>query len=260
VLLFFHGAPGSRLGAGALDGVARARGVRVIAPDRPGYGGSDAQPGRRLLDWPSDVRALADALEVARFAVAGISGGGPYVSACAWALPERVTSAGILSSIGPADRPGATRGMVGPNRVALWMFRRAPRLARSLLGPLARQLRDPERALGRMARSLPAPDRRVLADPRKRASFVADLREALARGNEGLLSDFEVFARPWGFPLAEIRVPVRLWHGELDRNCPVAMARRVAAEIPGCQATIAPGQGHLFTHERLEEVFESLGL
>ena len=58
---------------------ALARGIRIIAPDRPGLGLSTRLPGRQIADWPNDVRELADALGIARFAVIGISGGGPYV-------------------------------------------------------------------------------------------------------------------------------------------------------------------------------------
>ncbi len=259
-LFFFHGTPGSRLAARALDDAARARGVRVISPERPGFGWSDPKRGRTLLDWSDDVRALADALGVQRFSVAGISGGGPYAAACAYALPDRVTSAGILSGIGPTDYAGATRGMLLPNRAFLWTSRNAPPLGRALAALLSRQLRDPERALARMLRSLPDADRRVLEDPRLRELLSADLQEALVRGADGTAEDFRIFARPWGFRLDEIRVPVHLWHGELDRNCPVAMGRRVAAAIPRCRATIVPGEGHLFTLHRGDEVLKALGL
>ncbi len=258
-LLFFHGTPGSRLGALALDDAARARSVRVIAPERPGFGASDPKPGRALLDWSDDVRALADAIELRRFSVAGLSGGGPYAAACAFALPDRVESAGILSGIGPTDHAGATRGMMVPNRAFLWTSRRIPPLGRALVGLLVRALRDPERAIARMARSLPEADRRVLRDERLRSLMLADFRESLARGAGGAAADFRIFSRPWGFRLADIRVPVHLWHGEDDRNCPVGMGRHVAAAIPGCAATIVPGAGHLFTLQRAEEVLKGLG-
>src|SRR5262249_2501635 len=133
-LFFFHGTPGSRLAGIALDEVARARGVRVIAPDRPGCGRSDPKLGRTRRDWPAGGRAVADSLQVDRFPVTGISGGGPYAAVCAWALPERVTGAAILSGIGPTDHPGATREMLWTNRVSLSLSRRAPALARALLG------------------------------------------------------------------------------------------------------------------------------
>ena len=57
-MLEFRGLPSSRMGdAVALD-VITAVGVRRITVDRPGVGYSDPKPGRTLLDWPNDVRAL----------------------------------------------------------------------------------------------------------------------------------------------------------------------------------------------------------
>lgn len=253
-LFFFHGTPGSRITARALHGAARAHGVRVIAPERPGCGESDPQRGRSLLDWASDVRELADSLALERFAVAGISGGGPYAAVCAHALGSRVTRAAILSGIGLTDSADATRGMLAPNRLLLWSARRLPVLARGFWALVARQLRDPERAIATMAQSLPTPDRAILEDAAVRAIFIADFRAALAHGSDGAFEDFRAFAHPWGFALGEIRVPVRVWHGERDRNCPVAMARHVAAAIPGCALTIDADEGHLFALKRIDEI------
>ena len=80
-VVFFHGCPGSRGEGTLLDSRARASGLRLIVPDRPGMGGSDFQRARSLLDWPSDVTELVDSLGLERFAVLGVSGGGPYVIA-----------------------------------------------------------------------------------------------------------------------------------------------------------------------------------
>jgi pimeloyl-ACP methyl ester carboxylesterase len=54
-IFFFHGWPGSRLDFAANAHAAATAGVRVIAVDRPGIGGSDPQPSRKVLDWPKDV-------------------------------------------------------------------------------------------------------------------------------------------------------------------------------------------------------------
>ena len=86
-VMLFHGNPSSRLSWGLIPGSPFRPHVRLIAPDRPGFGRSDFQPGRRLLDWPDDVCELADALELNRFAVLGVSGGGPATLACAWKIP-----------------------------------------------------------------------------------------------------------------------------------------------------------------------------
>ena len=114
-VLYFHGFPGSRIEpALGADDLARTE-ARLIAIDRPGFGGSTFQPGRRLLDWPNDVASFADSLALDRFACMGVSGGGPYVLACALRLGERLTRAAIVCGVGPLDtadgclRPG-TRG------------------------------------------------------------------------------------------------------------------------------------------------------
>jgi pimeloyl-ACP methyl ester carboxylesterase len=100
-LIYCHSFPGSRAEGRLGDQPAKHAGVRVIAPDRPGMGLSDFQPGRALVDWPDDVGHLADALGLERFAVLGISGGSPYAAVCAWRLPQRLTDVGIVSGIGP---------------------------------------------------------------------------------------------------------------------------------------------------------------
>ncbi|MDH3303442.1 MAG: alpha/beta hydrolase [Acidimicrobiia bacterium] len=123
-IFHYHGSSSSRpehlLQAEVLDG------VRLVTIDRPGHGLSDFQPERTLLDWPEDVAALADKLEIDRFAVSGWSAGGPNALACAYRIPERLTGVGLISSVGPYDRPAATAGMDRFNKVALAMSRRVP--------------------------------------------------------------------------------------------------------------------------------------
>ncbi|MEM8931047.1 MAG: alpha/beta hydrolase, partial [Acidobacteriota bacterium] len=118
-LIFFHGTPGSRKMFDADELMARIPGLRLILPERPGYGLSDPQPDRTLLDWPQDVAALADQLGLDRFAVGGISGGGPHALACAHRQSDRLTHTIVLASPAPACFPGATRGMAFGNRLAM---------------------------------------------------------------------------------------------------------------------------------------------
>ena len=62
-VIFCHGWPSSRTMAQLADEPARALGVRIISPDRPGISGSSMQPDRKLSDWPSLVEQLVDNLE-----------------------------------------------------------------------------------------------------------------------------------------------------------------------------------------------------
>jgi pimeloyl-ACP methyl ester carboxylesterase len=110
-VLYFHGVPGSRLDftSERYDEALRAAGVRFIAADRPGFGLSDPKPGRGHADWPADVSALADSLELDRFAVLGYSRGGHYALACAALIPDRLTAVGLLSAVASPDMPGFAR-------------------------------------------------------------------------------------------------------------------------------------------------------
>src|SRR5438067_11273714 len=100
-VIFCHGWPSSRMQAAGADAAARDLGLRLISPDRPGIGLSSFQKNRRLLDWPPLIAELCDELGVERFRIFGVSGGGPYVLATAWALPERVEAAAVICGAPP---------------------------------------------------------------------------------------------------------------------------------------------------------------
>ncbi len=251
-LFFFHGTPGSRWSVDADDPLARMPGVRLILPERPGYGLSTAKPDRRLIDWAGDVAELADLLGIGDFAVAGVSGGGPHALACAAALPDRVTVAVTLGSPAPADFPGATRGMSFGNRFGLWLQRFAPGLfRRAMAGNATAFRRDPQRFLDALAAGMSAPDREILQRPEVRATLIGDLREAYRHGSDAQIVDgaLAMTAASWGFGLAEILRPVHVWHGAEDRLVTRAMFERLATEIPDVRARLVPAAGHLLDAE-----------
>src|SRR5690242_4496578 len=121
VVFHFHGHGSSRLEALTLADAAARAGVRVIAPDRPGIGYSDPKNGDRLLDWPADVAEAADLLGIARFAVQGMSAGGPYALACAHALADRVTACSLVSAV---PTPGIALGAGPAMRRLVWLTAR----------------------------------------------------------------------------------------------------------------------------------------
>jgi pimeloyl-ACP methyl ester carboxylesterase len=229
----------------------------LIAIDRPGMGVSTLQPNRALLDWPDDVVEIAASLGLSRFAVLGISGGGPYAAACAWKLPDRLTCAGIVSSLAPFDVPGAVAGMGRRNRLAFELVRRVSVLRRILMARLAWSVsRRPERALESGVTA--AADRKYLDRPNVRNVLEQSLGEAFRGGSRGPAWEMGLYARPWGFRLEEIRVPVHLWHGEEDVNAPISMGRYLATSIPECRATFYPGEAHLHFIDRLAEILAVL--
>jgi pimeloyl-ACP methyl ester carboxylesterase len=256
-LVYFHGCPGSRAEGRVGDEAAKVSGIRVIAPDRPGMGLSDFQPRRALIHWPDDVSQVAEALGLERFAVLGISGGSPYAAVCAWRLPQRLIAAGIVSGISPLDVPGVTEGMSRQNRL-LFQAGRLPMLPRVVMGMTAVQARRPDRALEQGRRSFAPVDHLYLDRPELREILTASLAEAFRRGGRGPAWELRLYARPWGFRLADIQMPVHLWHGERDTNDPIAMGRHLAAAIPDCRASFYPGEGHLHFVDRLPQILRAL--
>jgi pimeloyl-ACP methyl ester carboxylesterase len=238
-VLYCHGFPSSRLEPAMVDITS----IRLIALDRPGYGLSDPLPGRTLTDWPNDVAAVADALGLDRFAMAGVSGGAPYAAACAALLSRRVTGLIIISGVAPPghgwETGGAAENLMIMNRLP-GSAALAARLGRRLV--LTLPPADLLKALLLFGK-LPEPDRAVL-ETGIGVPVLEGFREGLGRGIEGAVADARVYAQPWGFDPGVIDVPTVIWHGTLDNQVPVAAAHTYGRLIPQSKVCIVEGEGH----------------
>lgn len=257
-VFLFGGTPGSRHFGRLGHNAAADRNVRLIVPERPGFGRSSFHKGSRIGDWPADVTALADSLGIEKFGVIGVSGGGPFALACAAKIPGRLTGVGLVSAFAPNRRP-ATRGLALARRIILGIGKNAPVLLRpqmTIVHLIA--IRYPERVLTGFRRTTPPPDREVLGRSEVKETLVADLQEAVAVGGRGLAHESELLAKPWDFRIEDISTPVHLWQGELDANVPVAMGRYLERVLPNVQATFLPGAGHFWFVDHLGEVMETV--
>ena len=250
-LFFFHGGNDSRLEAALLQETAGELGIRVIAPDRPGYGQSDFQPGRTFGHWPSDVARLADALAIRRFAVVGHSGGGPHAAAVAQAMPERLTGVALISS--PAPPGSSNQGMHPLFRLVNFLMSASPRLHRRLMQQTSDQVRaTPEKFFAQWGRMSPADGRLFATRPAVKAIIAAEMVEAAQQGIAAILQEHPLYKRPWGFDLAAIAGPVAIWHGLADPQAAPAWGASLAARIPGAVPHFIPNEGHfsiLVTHQ-----------
>jgi pimeloyl-ACP methyl ester carboxylesterase len=196
------------------------------------------------------VAQLADALEIDRFAVLGYSCGGKYAAACARALPERVLAAGIVSGIGPPQTPRFREGLNSVDRMSMTLATRARPLAMlywRIAARMVNQSRD--KFLAQLEKEVTDADKAALREPALRATLIDTSREALRSGPAGVVEDFAVQAKPWGFALDEIQVPVRIWHGDQDHLVPLHHSEHAANLIPDAELIVLKGQGHLvLTH------------
>jgi len=247
-VIFCHGWPSSSTMAQLTEEPARDLGIRIISPDRPGISGSSFQPDRKLQDWPPVVRQLADHLEISEFRVLAISGGAPYAYAAANSMPERVRAIAIVSGAISLVDLADGKGLLPLYRGMLALYRSRPRLLQRLF-----QLAWPILSLRPPVRLRPLILKMLMLQPcdadslRDSAAFEAvfeSQRRAWRGGAEGVMADARIYAQPWGFPLEEVRVPVRLWHGKQDRAFSVGLAEEIATRLPICKARYVDGAGH----------------
>jgi pimeloyl-ACP methyl ester carboxylesterase len=236
-------------------------GLRVIAPDRPGMGQSDFQPNRGLSDWPKDVTALADALGLKQFAVMGNSGGGPYVAVCAARIPERVRAAVIVSGGWRMDWPEAKDNLPFVNRLVMVFADKAPFMLRLILKSMAAMSQgEREKELAQLKKRVPPADYAAFEQPGRVEAFGQGIRECMRQGTKGPAWDMKLYVREFDFRLDEIRMPLKLFHGEQDTNAPLAMVRRAMSELLSAQLVTYANEAHLSTLcNHIDEIAEALG-
>jgi pimeloyl-ACP methyl ester carboxylesterase len=269
-VLYLHGTPDSRLARPADDGLAAARGIRLLALDRPGYGGSDPLPGGGANDpggWPSllarDVRAVLDQLAVERCAVLAWSGGALAALALAAGLPERVSALGIVAGLVPrqAYADPAVRAAGADRLSTLELVDALPpgELGESVAPLLAPYPCDRALALEHQAEHRdPAGARELAAVPGGAERMADALVEAVEHGLAGVAADIEAQARPLDVDLAAVASPVRLWYGSDDTVTPPAFGEWYARRLPTATLDVADGAGHYLLFSRWPDILQSL--
>ncbi len=246
-VFYCHGFPASHEEARLAADEAARNGIRLIVPDRPGYGASDPVTSEGLSDWTDDMAHLADTLGVARFGVMGVSGGAPYALALAARLPERVERVTLVVGLGPIDGDErCIEGMGRSARALLDLAEHRPAFAagivRKVLAPVINAW--PGMALWMLTSNAGPADRAVLKDANVREVLLASGREAFRQRGLGPAQDLVRFTRAWDFDPRSIQAPVTLWHGTDDRTVPSHHARELAALLPDAQLHLLRGEGH----------------
>ncbi len=245
-VIFCHGWPSSRSMAQLTDDAARKLRVRVISPDRPGINSSSFAPNRTLLDWPSVVLQLAERLGLSKFRLLGVSGGAPYAYVTAWALADRVEAVAVVSGVPPIFELENRAGLLRLYRWMLALHGKRPALVRKMFH-LARPfgaMKPPLRFRPLLLKLLPSGDAEVLRDAAAFESCFESARQAWRGSARGVVTDAEIYARPWGFPLEKIRVPIRLWHGTKDRTFAFRFSEELSGRLPNCRLNIVKDAGH----------------
>jgi pimeloyl-ACP methyl ester carboxylesterase len=265
-VFFFHGLIGSHHQASYIADQAKANGLRIIAPNRPGVGASEFTVRSSALDTVGDVEDIATALELGEFSVIGISGGTPYALAALFRLGPRIRTVTVISGMGRMQLSGALRGMDPRRRLILEAGSRYPQLARRGFQKSADRFRaNPDRSLCRLIATWSEPDRIVFQRQEIYDLFMKDLHQVFTagKGPDSLAQELAIY-RNYGFSLGDLPVNKRvtLWHGLADNIVPPAMAWKMTEALPNAESHFVPG-GHFVAVEiagqiisRLKQLFD----
>ncbi|HDP99254.1 MAG TPA: alpha/beta hydrolase [bacterium] len=257
-VFFFHGIPGSRLQRNPDLSIFEELPILIYALDRPGYGDSDFQPGRRLLDLPDDLLAFARGNRIEQFAVVGVSGGGPYALACARKIPENLTKAIIISSLAPLQTQTLAAFPPGA-RLLFSSAKNTPLLLRFVFNLFFKTFKIPiSTAFQKFMTELPPADKALFSRPEIQRLFKDDVAQAFRQGTRGVVADISILSQPWGFCLQDIQSPVEIWHGVEDTIVPIQLAHFNAHLIPCAQTHFIEAEGHFMGIQRSKQIFEQI--
>lgn len=261
-IFYFHGGQESRLSAGFMTETAYELGVRIIAPERPGIGLSTYQSGRNFLHWSQDICELADTLNLDRFSVFGLSGGAPHVLACLFASPERILNAAIVSGAAPYNYKGSLKGMWPPVVVLHWIaLLKSNRLLKYLIKKDRNELlKSPKKRIAQFQNYLPLPDRIIMKTrPEYALEFVKGSLEAYVQGVEGVVQEWRMYVREWGFDLSKIEKEVTLWFGTEDRMAPIFRGQYYQNTLQNPKLRILGNEAHFsLIRTHLKEILSDL--
>ncbi len=236
VVLYLHGTGSSRLEVAAFGAAARRHGLRMVAWDRPGSGGSDPQPGRTPLDVLGDAGAVAASVGADRPVVLGHSGGGSHVLVLAAAGAD-IVRAGVAVNPGPPSDDATLAALPRQQRLLIRLARERPRLFRMVALPSEGRGGRVVQAATR--RSLDPLDRAVLDRPEYAGLFEVVAAEGRRQPHAFSTEALMLWGRPWGVDLTSFPVPLTVFAGEHDPF--QGFARRLGDA--GAEVRVFPG-GH----------------
>lgn len=253
---FFHAYPGSRFHGKMFDSAAKRLGILILSIDRPGYGLSDFQNNRSLLDWTDDIMEIADLFNIKKFSVLGISGGGPYAAACAYKIPDRIINVGIIVGLAPLTVEANLQKLSLFVKTA-WKLSKKYSVFQKIIASMyiaqTKNLLPDSFFYSLLVKS----DKNILANGFKQ-EMERNRKEAFRQGIKGTKTDLKIYSSDWGFPVRAIKTKTHLWYGEVDNVVPSTMGNYYASQLKKSNLIIYPGEGHLLAKTHSEEILKTL--
>lgn len=236
--------------------LARELGIYLLSFDRPGYGESDAHPGRTEKSVALDIEQLADALELGpRFYLAGFSMGGQIMWGCLKYIPHRLAGVAILGPVAnywwsglPANVSRDAWNVQAPqDKWAVRVAHHAPWLTYWW----NTQKMFPGSSVIAFNPAIFSREDMAVAPKLAYRTYASQVRQQ--GQHESLHRDMMVGFGKWSWSPLELEDPfpdgeakVHLWHGAEDLIVSVGLSRYISQRLPWLHYHELPTAGHLF--------------
>ena len=257
-LIFCHAITGCRLMLPPQSNLMAGKRIRLIVPDRAGYGFSSPACTDPMTQWLEDMRHFITHLGVTRCCVLGYSAGGAYAMALAEALPSIVEHLCLISSVAPINKATDSKYLLPVNRMIIQLARNNPVAARSFL-KLSMQvaLKKPDAYFDLITNSIPDLDKEVLNDSRLKRLLLDAFKETTRQGIDHLIEEFLYLSTQWYVDSQKIACPISIWHGKEDRHAPFPLMQRFSRTLEQCdQTNWMDGAGHYMIFHHWDSIVE----
>jgi pimeloyl-ACP methyl ester carboxylesterase/DNA-binding CsgD family transcriptional regulator len=259
VVIGCHPVTGSRLQNHPHEEVLHQLGIRLIIPDRPGFGLSSSKPGRDFNDWADDVEQLVAQLDIKKFSALAYCGGTPYALSCAIRMASKVDKVLLISPVTPYDGIDLLHGITPPNRLLVKIASHLPASVFHVGKILAQNLvPNPGRYFDDVIHELCPSDAAALNAPEFMDNFQKSLEESLKQGPAEFANEQVMLANDWKLNLAAIEAPVIIWHGDEDRHVPIHFSEKFSRDFKHGDFNLSQGHGHFMVYHLWKDILESL--
>jgi len=256
-VLFFHSYIGSRLQVHPDHSLLEQAGIRLIVPDRPGFGLSDSTNNHTPAHWAQDVGELLDDLGIDKAPIIAFCIGATFAFACAHAMPEKVEKLVIINPLGEINSPADLKGMLPLNKMILRSGLLSHTLMRNLVNLTFRDFsKRPEKLLEYLKKQVTPADLHTLTDNDICAVLADCYHETLLQGSDAIYKELLICLSQWESMLTEINTEVDLIHGSACRHVPLHFGKRIAGLLPNCTCHVLEDAGFYLIFEKWHKILD----
>jgi pimeloyl-ACP methyl ester carboxylesterase/DNA-binding CsgD family transcriptional regulator len=259
-IIYCHSALGSKLEYLSEIDWANRLGLRLIAPERPGYGFSDPlEHTSGYQEWIDDLVELLDALHIPMASLIGYGAGSIYASTAAAQLPDRVNQLVLVSPIVYPTSQEEQEQLSPLYQMHIHLARCQPRLHQLCTAIMKRGLRkDPSFYFDLLNSNIEKQDASPYQTQTFQMRYLSTLRDASRQGERAFSEELARMIEDWPFVVSEIQCPITIWYGDGDISTSLQSIGRFYLDHPNIHLQVMQGQSQLLLYQHWPDILNRL--